>query len=100
MKQRPLAAACSVGIALVCAWIGTVPRQCMAAETAPYQARVVAAGTAVHSGPGEKYYSTDTLAQGDVVEVYREKPGGWLAIRPPVNSFSWVDGRDLNLREG
>jgi hypothetical protein len=70
------------------------------AETAPYEARVVATGASVHSGPGEKFYPTDTLAQGDVVEVYREKPGGWLAIRPPVNSFSWVTGSNLKLRDG
>ena len=48
------------------------------AEDAPYEARVVATGAPVLSGPGEKFYPTDTLAQGDVVEVYREKPGGWL----------------------
>ena len=71
-----------------------------AAESSPYEARVVATGASVHSGPGENFYPTDTLAQGDLVEVYREKPGGWLAIRPPVNSFSWVAGGDLNLRDG
>ena len=54
----------------------------------------------VHSGPGENFYPTDTLAQGDTVEVYREKPGGWLAIRPPVGSYSWVAERDLILKDG
>jgi hypothetical protein len=57
-------------------------------------------GASVHSGPGENFYPTDSLSQGDTVEVYREKPGGWLAIRPPVNSFSWVAGRDLILKDG
>ena len=28
--------------------------------------------------------------RGDAVEVYCEDPGGWLAIRPPAKSFSWV----------
>lgn len=70
------------------------------ADAPPYQARVIAAGAPVHSGPGENFYPTDTLAQGDVVDVYREKPGGWLAIRPPMNSFSWMSGRDLKLRDG
>ena len=65
----------------------------------PYEARVVATGAPVQSGPGENYYPTDTLAQGDVVEVYKEKTGGWLAIRPPVNSFSWVASRELKKRD-
>lgn len=69
-------------------------------EIAPYEARVVASGAMVHSGPGEKFYPTDSLAQGDVVEVYQEKPGGWLGIRPTVNSFSWVSGRELNVKDG
>lgn len=69
-------------------------------EIAPYEARVVASGAMVHSGPGEKFYPTDSLAQGDVVEVYQEKPGGWLGIRPTVNSFSWVSGRELKVKNG
>lgn len=72
----------------------------VAVEIAPYQARVIVAGASVHSGPGEKFYPTDTLAQGDLVDVYHEKPGGWLGIRPTVNSFSWVSGRELKLRDG
>lgn len=71
-----------------------------AVEIAPYEARVIVAGASVHSGPGENFYPTDTLALGDLVEVYQEKPGGWLGIRPTVNSFSWVSSRDLNPREG
>ena len=47
------------------------------------------------SGPGENYYPTDTLAQGDVVEVYRENSNGWLGIRPPEDSFSWVFARHV-----
>lgn len=70
------------------------------AEFEPYQARVVAAGSAVHSGPGEKFYATDSLSAGDTVDVYKERPGGWLAIRPPVNSFSWVASRDLIVKDG
>lgn len=75
-------------------------RPSLAVEIAPYEARVVASGAMVHSGPGEKFYPTDSLAQGDVVEVYQEKPGGWLGIRPTVNSFSWVSGRELNVKDG
>ena len=61
----------------------------------PYEARIVTPGAPVLSGPGENYYPTDTLAQGDVVEVYRENAGGWLGIRPPEDSFSWVFARHV-----
>lgn len=71
----------------------------VAAETQPYQARIVVARAQVRSGPGENFYPTDALAQGETVEVYREQPGGWLAIRPPKESFSWVFARHLKVRE-
>ncbi len=63
-----------------------------AAESLPYTARVITPGAAIRSGPGESYYPTDTVAQGDEVEVHRERPDGWLGIRPPEGSFSWVFG--------
>src|SRR3954467_3039841 len=71
-----------------------------AAESTPYQARVIVAGATVRSGPGDNFYPTDTLSQGDLLEVYREKSGGWLGIRPPLNSFSWVAARDLIVKDG
>jgi hypothetical protein len=86
---------CSV----ICLAIASACSPSAAAELTPYEARVVASGASVYSGPGERFYPTDTLAQGDVVEVYREKPG-WLAIRPPANSFSWVAASDLKLQDG
>src|SRR5208283_2577108 len=49
------------------------------------------------SGPGDNYYPTDKLKSGTEVEVYRHDPGGWFAIRPPKNSFSWVSSRHLRL---
>jgi hypothetical protein len=90
----------STCIALLCASFVFSLAKRAAADAQPYQARVIAAGAAVHSGPGENFYPTDTLKQGDVIEVYREKPGGWLAIRPPVNSFSWIAARDLIVKDG
>ena len=86
-------------IALACVVVACAAANQAAAELSPYQARVIAAGVSVHSGPGENFYPTDTLAQGDVVDVYREK-SGWLAIRPPLNSFSWVSAREVKQRDG
>jgi len=37
----------------------------------------------------------DKLKAGTEVEIYRHDPGGWYAIRPPKDSFSWVSSRHL-----
>jgi SH3-like domain-containing protein len=75
---------------------------CFAAATAYgesylYTARIVAPAVHVQSGPGESFYITDTLTEGEEVEVYRQRPDGWCAIRPPQGSFSWVFGPHLRL---
>ncbi|HVT29694.1 MAG TPA: SH3 domain-containing protein [Lacipirellulaceae bacterium] len=100
MRQPLLIEEHSIYIALICALLAFAHAEPVAADSLPYQARVVTAGAPVLSGPGQKFYPTDSLAQGDTVDVYREKPGGWLAIRPPVNSFSWIAERDLILKDG
>src|SRR5882757_8918321 len=100
MYHRPIAAKYSIQIALAYALLTCAQVNRAAAESSPYQARVIVGGAPVHSGPGENFYPTDTLTQGDKVEVYREKPGGWLAIRPPEGSYSWVAERDLIVKDG
>ncbi|MBI3839637.1 MAG: SH3 domain-containing protein [Planctomycetia bacterium] len=62
----------------------------------PYAAYVNSADVYVRSGPGRDYYPTDKLQKGAKVEVYRHDPGGWYAIRPPRQSFSWVSSRHLD----
>lgn len=69
-------------------------------DVAPYEARVTTPRALVHSGPGEKFYPTATLSLGDTVEVYREEAGGWLGIRPPKDSFSWIPEKQLQLQDG
>jgi len=61
----------------------------------PYKAWITANDVYVRSGPGQTYYPTDKLQEGDEVEVYRHDPGGWYAIRPPEGSFTWVSGKFL-----
>lgn len=56
----------------------------------PYRARVNAPQVDARSGPGDGFYATDPLREGDTVDVYREDPGGWCAIRPPKSSYSLV----------
>src|SRR5579859_2126999 len=51
----------------------------------------------VRSGPSTEpaFYPTNRLHRGDPVEVVGEVPGGWLKIRPPEGSFSFVNARFL-----
>ncbi len=63
----------------------------------PYKAYITSDEVYVRSGPGQDYYPTDKLNAGDVVEVYRHDPGGWYAVRPPKQSFSWVSTRYLKF---
>src|SRR5439155_21350954 len=58
----------------------------------PYIAYVCVEDAQVVAGPGHRFYATDQLPRGMKVEIYREEPSGWLAIRPPEGSFSWVPG--------
>ena len=76
---------------------GTAYSWSTAEPALPYNAYVTADDVYVRSGPGENYYPTDKLKAGTEVEVYRHDPGGWFAIRPPKDSFSWVSSRHLQL---
>lgn len=70
------------------------------AQSAPYTAYVNADEVYVRSGPGTNYYPTQKLQRGDRIEVYRHDPGGWLAIRPPEGSFSWITGEFVEQADG
>jgi hypothetical protein len=67
----------------------------VAQKSFPYKAYVTGKDVYVRSGPGEQYYPTEKLQPGAEVEVYRHDPGGWYAIRPLPESFTWVSGRYL-----
>ena len=100
MYHRHTAAAYSLQVAFLGVLLSVAPTEQLRADSSPYQAKVIASGAPIHSGPGDNFYPTDTLSQGDTVEVYREKTGGWLAIRPPMGSFSWVSAQDLEIKDG
>jgi len=68
-------------------------------QSFPYTAYITTDDVYVRSGPGQSYYPTDKLKEGDKVEIYRHDPGGWYAIRPVEGSFSWVSGRYLEVGE-
>lgn len=65
----------------------------------PYVAFVRADDCFVRSGPAEDYYRTDPIPFGAEIEVYLESPDGWLGIRPPDSSFSWVPASQVEMDE-
>jgi hypothetical protein len=65
----------------------------------PYHAYVAVDGAEVVSGPGHRFYATDRLSRGVKIEIYREEASGWLAIRPPAGSFSWIDAQFVDRGE-
>lgn len=83
-----LAACCLLGIP---GWSAEV--------TFPYTAEVSVADVEVRCGPGWEFYPTMRLERGSKVDVYRHELGGWLAIRPPDGSFSWIPARQVK-RQG
>jgi len=66
----------------------------------PYKAYVNADTVHVRSGPGQNYYTVLRMKRGEPVVVYRHDPGGWCAIRPPADSFSWISADFVEPGEG
>src|SRR5262245_34656253 len=62
---------------------------------------ITVAEVEVRSGPSNELYPTSKLRFGDKVEVIRgssEKHPGWLAIKPPTGSFSWIQSTLVGTR--
>lgn len=78
-------------MAAVCAlaWMSAQPAHSLA-EDYPYTAYIVGERAEVLSGPSRRFYITHQLYFGDAVEVYKRDAAGWLGIRPPEDSFSWI----------
>jgi SH3-like domain-containing protein len=86
MRSIPLAA----GLALALALGGR-----LSADPVLYNATVTAAEAEVRCGPSPdaKFYLTNRLPKGATVQVLKDRGDGWLEIRPPEGSFSWVNTR-------
>jgi len=63
----------------------------------PYTVYVVEEKSHARCGPSDEYYRTDPLRRGQALEVYAETDDGWLGIRPPVESFCWVQAETIEL---
>jgi hypothetical protein len=67
-----------------------------AADEALYTAVVVQPEAEVRCLPGDnpqQAYVTNRLRRGDTVQVLHVADNGWLAIRPPEGSVSWINTR-------
>jgi len=71
-----------------------LPVPARAGQTYPYEA-VTKNSTTVRCGPDLSYYPCQTLMAGSQVEVHAVTENGFLAIKPPRGSSSWVDAADL-----
>lgn len=69
-------------------------------ERFPYTAFVAQETAPVRSGPGAAFYPVQDLKRGDAVEVWRHDPDGWLAVRPPEGSFSWIAAEFVQTSDG
>ncbi len=61
---------------------------------------VIANAATIQSGPGGDYYPTAKAEKGMSFEVHHRTEDGWLGIRPPKGSFSWVQAKDAYLLAG
>ena len=65
------------------------------AQTLPAEMAIIVPEVEVRSGPTKEYFPTSKLRQGERVQVLRESKDqpGWLAIKPPPGSFSWINAK-------
>ncbi len=63
----------------------------------PYKVYAATSEALLRCGPDEEYYRTDQLKPGQELEVYVETEDGWLGVRPPDTSFSWIPASQVRL---
>lgn len=63
----------------------------------PAEMTIVVPDVEVRSGPTKEYYPTTKLTYGQRVVVLRESKDqpGWVAIKPPQGSFSWINAKNV-----
>jgi SH3-like domain-containing protein len=98
LKIRNLSEAARLAVCVAAACLN-VSLAAAAEDEFPYPALVFVETAEVRCGPGDEFYVTGKLKRGVEVEVYRHEANGWMAIRPPAGSFSWIPARSLRGTE-
>ena len=72
------------------------------AQSYPAESPIVQKEVEVRSGPSKTFYATSKLNHNDKVFVLREskEAPGWLEIKPPAGSFSWVNAKSVKQVDG
>jgi hypothetical protein len=87
----------------VLVWTRLAPAQPPAPKANPTAEtmRVTVQEVEVRSGPSLEFYPTSKLKYGDSVEVLgkSEKNPGWLAIKPPPGSQSWINANFVQMQD-
>jgi hypothetical protein len=88
--------------ALICGGIAGILLAALPAHAQTADVRtVIVREVLVRSGPSDKFYATSRLSQGDRVTVVAAPPDaqqpGWIAIKPPRGSFSWINQRFVEV---
>lgn len=67
------------------------------AQSYPAEAVILLPEVEVRSGPSKNFFATSKLRQNDKVVVLREskEAPGWLEIKPPGQSFSWISAKNV-----
>lgn len=54
----------------------------------------------LYAGPSTDFYPTGDAKRGTALEVYHRTQSGWLGVRPPQGSFSWVPASQAYMLPG
>ncbi|TWU67575.1 hypothetical protein [Crateriforma conspicua] len=68
-----------------------------AIDADPYTVYVAHESAFTRCGPDGKLYRTERLRHGQALDVYLETDDGWLGVRPPEDSFSWIQADDVDI---
>lgn len=77
-----------------------VGQEALESQSEPRRVYVAQPQAEIRSGPSEDYYPTSFAKAGEALDVYTQTQDGWLGIRPPEGSFSWVPAKDAYLLPG
>jgi hypothetical protein len=61
---------------------------------------VMVESASIYAGPSKEFYPTSHIQRGTALEAYQQTSDGWLAVRPPEGSFSWVPASQAYLLPG